>query len=96
MIVKRSGGMTEFIPSPSEKRDGVIRNHVLDLLSNLDARIRRIEDAVGLPDDLADAFTDAMAHITHEEAHVRQLNEALLNAGWRGLCPGSDESAARI
>jgi hypothetical protein len=81
MIVKRSGGMTEFIPSPSEKRDGVIRNHVLDLLSNLDARIRRIEEAVGLPIDLSDDFAEAMARITHEEAHVRRLNEALLDAG---------------
>jgi hypothetical protein len=81
MIVRRSGGMTEFIPSPSEKRDGVIRNHVLDMLANLDARIRRIEDAAGLTVDLADAFVDAMARITREEAHVRQLYEALLDAG---------------
>jgi hypothetical protein len=81
MIVKRSGGMTEFIPSPKEKRDGVIRNHVLDLLVNLDARLRRIEEAVGLPIELSDAFTKAMARITREEAHVQRLNEALLDAG---------------
>lgn len=81
MLVKRRGGMTEFIPSPSEKRDGVIRNHVFDLLANLDARIRRIEEAVGLPVDLSDDFTTAMARITHEEAHIRRLNEALLDAG---------------
>ncbi len=81
MITRRSGGMTEFIPSPSEKRDGVIRNHVLDLLANLDARLGRIEQAAGLPTGLADSFTDAMARITREEAHVRRLNEALLDAG---------------
>ncbi len=81
MLVKRRGGMTEFIPSPSEKRDGVIRNHVLDLLVNLDARIRRIEEAAGLPIDLSDDFTTAMASITREEAHVQRLNEALLDAG---------------
>lgn len=81
MLVKRRGGMTEFIPSPSEKRDGVIRNHVLDLLANLDARIRRIEEAVGLPMDLSDDFTAVMARITHEEAHVRRLNERLRDAG---------------
>jgi len=81
MIVKRSGGMIEFIPSPSEKRDGVIRNHVLGLLVNLDARIRRIEEAVGLPIDLSDAFAEAIARITREEAHVQRLNEALLDAG---------------
>jgi hypothetical protein len=81
MLFKRRGGMTEFIPSPSEKRDGVIRNHVLELLANLDARIRRIEEAVGLPMDLSDDFTAVMARITREEAHVRRLNEALLGAG---------------
>jgi len=81
MRVHRRGGMTEFIPSPSEKRDGVIRNHVLDLLANLDARIRRIEEAVGLPMDLSDDFTAVMARITREEAHVQWLNEALLDAG---------------
>lgn len=81
MITRRSGGMTEFIPSPAEKRDGVIHNHVLDLLANLDERLRRIENAAGLPTDLADVFADTMARIIHEEAHVRQLNERLLDAG---------------
>ncbi len=81
MIVKRSGGMTEFIPSPTEKRDGVIRNHVLDLLANLNQRLQRIEEAAGLPADLADAFADTMALIIREEAHVRRLNEKLLDAG---------------
>jgi len=81
MIVKRSGGMTEFIPSPKEKRDGVIRNHVLDLLVNLDARLRRIEATVDLPSDLAESFADTMALITREEDHVKRLNEALIEAG---------------
>ena len=80
MLVKRNGGMTEFIPSPSEKRDGVIRNHVLDLLANLDARIRRIEEVAGLQTDLADQFSDAMAHIRTEEQQVAQLNGMLLHA----------------
>lgn len=81
MLVKRRGGMTEFIPSPSEKRDGVIRDHVLGLLANLDARLRRIEAASGLPRDLAESFADTMALITREEAHVQQLNEKLTEAG---------------
>ena len=80
MLVKRNGGMTEFIPSPSEKRDGVIRNHVLDLLVNLDERLRRIEHAAGLPGDLADAFACAMARIVSEEARVQKLNDELLCA----------------
>lgn len=81
MITRHSGGMTEFIPSPSEKRDGVIRNHVLDLLANLDARLRMIEAAGGLPSDLAESFADTMDLITREESHVRRLNEALIEAG---------------
>lgn len=81
MITRRSGGMTEFIPSPSEKRDGVIRNHVLDLLANLDARIRRIEEKANLPTDLADKFALAMNRIRQEEQHVQRLNEKLLEAG---------------
>ena len=81
MITRRSGGMTEFIPSPKEKRDGVIRNHVLDLLVNLDARLRKIEAAGGLPSDLADQFAEMMTHIEREESHVRRLNEALIEAG---------------
>lgn len=81
MLVKRRGGMTEFIPSPSEKRDGVIRNHVLDLLANLDARLRRIEATADLPSDLAGLFADTMAAITREEAQVQRLNDALVEAG---------------
>ena len=81
MLVKRRGGMTEFIPSPSEKRDGIIRNHVLDLLTNLDARIRQLERAAGISPDLADEFVETIAHIQREEQHVQRLNEELLEAG---------------
>jgi hypothetical protein len=81
MLVKRRGGMTEFIPSPSEKRDGVIRNHVLDLLVNLDARIRQLEHATGISPDLADEFVEAMVRIQREEQHVQRLNEELLETG---------------
>ena len=68
MIVKRSGGMTEFNPSPIEKRDGVIRNYMLDLFANLSQRLQRIEEAAGLPADLADAFANTMALIIREDA----------------------------
>lgn len=81
MITRRSGGMTEFIPSPSEKRDGVIRNHVLDLVANLDERLRRIEEAAGVPTDLADEFTLAVNRIRQEEQHIQRLNDELISAG---------------
>jgi len=38
MIVRRKGGLTEFIPTPQEKRDGLIRDHALGLLENLHQR----------------------------------------------------------
>ena len=56
MIVRRKGGLTEFIPSPREKREGVIRDHVLGLLENLHRRIERLERKAGLPAEEAEAF----------------------------------------
>ncbi len=81
MITRRNGGMTELIPSPSENRDGEIHNHVLDLLANLDERIRRIEEGVGMPTGLAEEFAGVMGRIMQEEAHIGRLNEVLLEAG---------------
>lgn len=81
MLVKQRGGMTEFIPTPSEKRDGVIRNHVLELLANLDARIRQLEQLSGIPSDMADEFRTLMSRIEREETHVQRLNDELVTAG---------------
>lgn len=80
MITRRSGGMTEFIPSPSEKRDSVIHNHVLGLLANLDARLRRLEHTAGMSPDLADQFSETIARIEREEQHIQQVNEMLRKA----------------
>lgn len=41
MIVRRKGGLTEFIPTPQENRDGLIRDHALVLLENLHQRLAR-------------------------------------------------------
>jgi hypothetical protein len=81
LLVKRCGGMTEFIPSPKEKREGVIHNHVLDLLANMDARLRRIEQLADAPSDLAEEFSGALRRIRDEEAHVQRLNDQFLDAG---------------
>lgn len=48
MITRRQAGMTELIPAPREKREGVLRDHALDLLANLDTRLGRIEAQLGL------------------------------------------------
>lgn len=81
MLTRQRGGMTEFIPSPQEKRDGVIRNHVLELLANLDARLRQIEYVAGIPTELADQFTATIERIKEEESHIQKLSEALLPTG---------------
>ena len=81
MIVRRSGGLTEFIPSPQEKREGTIRDHALDLLGNLDARLRRLEEEFGLPDDEARAFGETMARVRSGEEENERINLKLADAG---------------
>jgi len=63
MIVRRQGGLTEFIPSPQEKREGVLRDHTLELLANLDARMRRIEERHGISSNDAEEFAGLMTRI---------------------------------
>jgi hypothetical protein len=58
MIVRRKGGLTEFIPSPQEKREGLIRDNVLKLLENLHHRLERLEYDGGLPAEEAEVFTE--------------------------------------
>jgi hypothetical protein len=81
MIVRRQGGMTEFIPSPKEKREGLIRDHTLSLLENLHQRLERIERLGGLPLDEARQCRELIERIAAEEAQTRSINEELLAAG---------------
>ena len=74
MITKRQGGLTELIPSPQEKREGVLRDHALELLANLDARLRRIETHLGLSPEEAEAFRTVMARIRREETEARRIH----------------------
>ena len=81
MIVRQEGGLTEFIPSPREKREGVIRDYALELMANLNARLRRIETELDLPREEAADFTDIMKRIQQEETETRQINRKLLDSG---------------
>ncbi len=81
MIVRRQGGLTEFIPSPQEKRDGVLRDHTLELLANLEARMRRIEERHGISPDAAEAFAGLMARIKRE-IEAGRINRELMDAGY--------------
>ena len=79
MIVRRRGGMTEFIPSPTEKRDGIIHDHTLELLENLHRRLERIERLGRLPPDLAQDFSSMQEHLQDEEIRNIALHAELIH-----------------
>jgi len=81
MIVRQQGGLTEFIPSPREKREAVIRDYALHLIVNLDARLQRIETELDLPTEEASAFAEIMKRIQRQETETRQINRKLLDSG---------------
>lgn len=81
MIVRRKGGLTEFIPSPQEKREGLIRDHVLELLENLHHRLERVECEVGLPAAKAEAFTELFELMKIDENRNQMLHNSLINSG---------------
>jgi hypothetical protein len=78
MIVRRTGGLTEFIPSPQEKRDGLIRDHALGLLENLHLRLARLERASGLPPDEAKAFVALLTRMRADESRNLELHTSLI------------------
>ena len=81
MITRHQGGLTELIPSPQEKREGVLRDHALDLLANLDARLGRIEAEFGISAEEAGEFRALMARIRREETEARRIHGEQLAAG---------------
>jgi hypothetical protein len=81
MIVRQQGGLTEFIPSPREKREGVIRDNALELMTNLNARLQRIETELALPREEATDFTEIMKRIQQEETETKRINRKLLDSG---------------
>ncbi len=80
MITRHQGGLTELIPSPQEKREGVLRDHALDLLANLDARLGRIEAHLGLSAEEAGEFRALMDHIRREEFEAQRIHAEQLAA----------------
>ena len=81
MIVKRNGGMTEFIPSPREKREGLIRDHVLELVGLLHERLCLIEEASGIDPEPAERCRQLLDRIRAEERQTRDLNRRLAEEG---------------
>lgn len=80
MIVRRKGGLTEFIPTPQEKRDGLIRDHALGLLENLHQRLARLERASKLPATEAEAFTALLARMRADESRNLELHASLITS----------------
>jgi hypothetical protein len=78
MIIRYKGGLTEFIPSPQEKREGLIRDNVLDLLESLHRRVERLEQGAGLPADDAEAFESLYQRIKNDENRNLELHTSLI------------------
>lgn len=68
MIIRKKGGMTEFIPSPPEKREALVRDYSPQLLENLHRRICLIEEALSLPQERSRQFARILARMKAEEA----------------------------
>jgi hypothetical protein len=77
MIVKRRGGMTEFIPSVREKREGLIHDHILELAGLLHERLGRIEEIFDLEGEEAARCRLLLDRIRVEEGQTRALHRRL-------------------
>ena len=66
--------MTEMIPTPQEKRDGVIRDHVLELLENLHGRIGRLERGFLLSEEEAREFERVFERMRREEGAAGRVH----------------------
>jgi hypothetical protein len=78
MIVRRKGGLTEYIPSPQEKREGLIRDHILGLVENLHQRIKRLECETGLAVEEAEAFAELFRRIQVDENRNLELHTSFI------------------
>ena len=77
MRVRQVGGMTEFIPSPQEKRDALVRDYSLQLLELLNHRLREIEEVLEFDLDPAVRCDELFAAIRHEENWNIELNRTI-------------------
>ena len=78
MIVRKTGGFTEFIPSPQEKREGLLRDNFLNLLINLDVRISHIECSLGLSLKRSNDFSETINRMKCEEKQNKKINKGMV------------------
>jgi len=81
MIVKLRGGMTEFIPSPQEKRQGLVRDSSFNLIENLHHRLSRLEEELGLPLNEAEACSAFLDKIKQDETQNAAIHTSLIAGG---------------
>jgi hypothetical protein len=79
MIVQRRGGMTEFIPSPQEKREGLVRDHSFNLIENLHQRLYRLETELGLPLEDAEDCSMFLEKLKRDESRNIAIHNELLS-----------------
>ncbi len=77
MLVKRRGGMTEYIPTPKEKREALVRDHFTEVVELLHKRLVRLEQAFDLPKEDAAACASLLARMREEEQWTLCLNQEL-------------------
>ena len=77
MLLKRRGGMTEYIPTPREKREALVRDHFTEVVELLHKRLVRLERAFDLPEEEADACDSLLARIREEEQRTLRLNREM-------------------
>ncbi len=77
MRVRQAGGMVEFIPSPQEKRDGLIREYSIELQELLHQRLSRLEDLLQVENPEAQKCEFLFQEITKEERANIALNRTI-------------------
>lgn len=72
---KRNGGITEFIPTPSEKRESLIRDYFFTLLANLNDRLCRLESRAGVSSEESEDLNCLLKFIQTEEIRNQVLHQ---------------------
>lgn len=84
MIVRRLGGLTEFVPSPQEKRESLVRDHSFNLIESLHLRLKRLEEERGLPLEETEACTAYLDKIERDESQNNEIYNCLIAGGTSG------------
>ena len=94
MIVRRHAGLVEMIASPQERQRDLVSDNVLELLENIDARLRILEERLNLPPDQGEEFRDERDRLLEEIERTRETYQQMLEAGERPVARESMEGLA--